>query len=303
MAYVFLCYAKADLKKVDKIYISLTEAGFNVWMDKYDLHGGDLWRKKIPKIIKNASVFIACYSKHFIENISGYRDEEVYVAMETAKNIPCSDSPYFIPILLDNSEVPRTIRSTRHVIEVKSRTGVKQLIAGLSFCRRFPRKSTIPPVIDNAMRLSIEYKERGRDQVITWAREYANDKTWNWHCLGRALEYYLDAIKYWPRHQHPWTNIAYVYHLIGKATLAEWCLARSIELAEPGRNHPGRNCKQVMQALNNGATVYSKRLMRKKMPEWFRKKNADLLAETYGRDTFFRGVSYYIENWPPKDTA
>lgn len=65
-AKVFLCYAKEDKPKVDPIYQKLKDAGFEPWMDKVDLLGGEEWEPAIQKAIKNAHFFIACVSRQWV---------------------------------------------------------------------------------------------------------------------------------------------------------------------------------------------------------------------------------------------
>lgn len=95
---------------------------------------------------------------------------------------------------------------------------------------------------------------------------------WNWHLLGQAMEDYLDSIKYYPEHQHPWTNLAYVYNLIGEKQKAKECLERSFKLASPGPNHPGRNYNQVKFAIDNDSYLSEEQVDRPPVPDWFRRK-------------------------------
>jgi len=118
---------------------------------------------------------------------------------------------------------------------------------------------------------SEEYKERGRECIQKWA-DAISKGVWNWDFLGQAFEYYFDAIKYDPKHQHPWTNLAFVYHLIGEKKIALECLEKSRDLASPGTNFPGRNYKQVERALKRDTTLSGHPLNRPIIPENFRRK-------------------------------
>lgn len=123
---------------------------------------------------------------------------------------------------------------------------------------------------------SEEYKERGRERVQNWGIAISRGE-WNWDLLGQSLEYYFDAIRYDPSHQHPWTNLAYVYHLIGANDEAEKCLAKSIQRATHGPDYPGRNYKQVAEAISNNKTLSGSGLSRPPIPESFCKKYRDFL--------------------------
>ena len=119
---------------------------------------------------------------------------------------------------------------------------------------------------------SISYKEMGRTKVQEWGDRLVHDGEWDWHLLGHAIEYYLDSIKFDPAHQHPWTNLAYVYHLIGESQKARECLKKSFDLASPGPNRPGNNYKQVKTAMDRGAYLTGGQVERPHMPDWFRDK-------------------------------
>jgi TIR domain len=51
---IFLCHAKEDAPRVEKLYFALGKAGFDPWYDKRDLVVGDLWEKEIREAIKNS---------------------------------------------------------------------------------------------------------------------------------------------------------------------------------------------------------------------------------------------------------
>lgn len=118
---------------------------------------------------------------------------------------------------------------------------------------------------------SITYKEMGRAKVQEWGEQLKNGE-WNWHKLGQAIEHYTDSIKFDPKHQHPWTNLSFVYHLIGERQLARECLDKSFELAEPGPNHPGGNYKRVNAAIEADTYLSGGKVARPEVPEWFKTK-------------------------------
>lgn len=129
---------------------------------------------------------------------------------------------------------------------------------------------------------SEEYNERGRKRVQSWGEAMAQGE-WNWEYLGQALEYYFDSIRYDPSHQHPWTNLAFVYHLTGATDKARKCLSESRRLASPGPNHPGRNYKHVAQAIDNETTLSGHQLSRPPMPDSFNRKYGTFLQSVPGR--------------------
>ncbi|MBI1928892.1 toll/interleukin-1 receptor domain-containing protein [Candidatus Poribacteria bacterium] len=120
------------------------------------------------------------------------------------------------------------------------------------------------------------YNEIGRAKVQEWGAKMSRGE-WNWDLLGQALKYYIDSIKYAPEYQNPWTDLAYVCHLIGEMQRARDCLQKSYELASPGPYHPGRHYKYVKSALDGNSTLSGSRLNRSPMPDWFRQKSQRLL--------------------------
>jgi hypothetical protein len=58
---VFLSYASEDAAAAERIATGLREAGIEVWFDKSELRGGDLWDRKINEQIRRCR---ACTRSH-----------------------------------------------------------------------------------------------------------------------------------------------------------------------------------------------------------------------------------------------
>ncbi|HLK56820.1 MAG TPA: effector-associated domain EAD1-containing protein [Chthonomonadaceae bacterium] len=114
--------------------------------------------------------------------------------------------------------------------------------------------------------LSHSENERGRERIQRWGEELSNEDSWNWNLLGQAIGYYLSAIRWSRRHQQPWTNLAYVFHLIGYRERALECLAQSYRLATPGPWHPGRNHSVVATAIENDEYLSRETVSRPPIP-------------------------------------
>ena len=121
-------------------------------------------------------------------------------------------------------------------------------------------------------------KDQGREKVQQWGKALSSGGVWNWHLLGQAIEHYADAIKCDPTHQHPWTNLGFVLHLIGTKQNARACLEESRRLASPGSNYPGNNYKQVAQAVKNDSYLTGGTVQRPPIPDWFRAKYSNYFA-------------------------
>jgi TIR domain-containing protein len=62
MKHVFVSYSRKDSETVDHIVAQLTKDGFNVWLDRKEIRGGDLWREDIVEAIDNAYACILMLS-------------------------------------------------------------------------------------------------------------------------------------------------------------------------------------------------------------------------------------------------
>ncbi len=124
---------------------------------------------------------------------------------------------------------------------------------------------------------SDDCNDKGRERIRAFGERMVRSQEWDWHPLGQAIEYYVDAIKHDPRNQHAWTNLAYVYHLIGQRHNALECLAKALELATPGPNYPGGHYKQVKAAVDSHSYLSGGRVSTPSMPDWFRDRYARYL--------------------------
>ena len=58
MCHVFLRYSRMDSETVDDIAARLTRDGFDVWLDRKDIKGGNLWRAEIVEAVDQADAFV-----------------------------------------------------------------------------------------------------------------------------------------------------------------------------------------------------------------------------------------------------
>ena len=104
--YLFISYAKEDLVFVDWLTKKLNTLGYNVWIDKQKLQGGESYSKEFPKIIKNETFrFLAVLSKNSINKDNPQKERTIATNVKREKKI----SDFVIPIKLDdfkNSDLP-----------------------------------------------------------------------------------------------------------------------------------------------------------------------------------------------------
>ena len=100
MCNVFVSYSHLDGEKVFPIVERLKSAGYSCWIDRSGIRGGEVFRTKIVKAIKDASLILFFSSKN--ANDSKWTAKEITVASEFGKTI--------IPIRLDNTEYSDSVQ-------------------------------------------------------------------------------------------------------------------------------------------------------------------------------------------------
>ncbi len=101
---IFLAHAREDKELVRQLYRKLKQEGYSPWLDEEDLLPGQLWRKEIPKVIKNSDFFIACLSKQSVAK-TGYVQKEFRLALNYCAERP-QDNIYLIPLKFNDCEIP-----------------------------------------------------------------------------------------------------------------------------------------------------------------------------------------------------
>lgn len=127
-ARVFLCYARADITKVKRLYEELSAAGFKPWMDVEDILGGEDWRESVLETIRQADFFVACLSKSSVDR-RGVIQEEIREALDAWRGKLASDI-YLIPARLEECEVPKVLARFQWVDLLEER-GFERLRAAL----------------------------------------------------------------------------------------------------------------------------------------------------------------------------
>jgi hypothetical protein len=128
---VFLGYAREDRVKVKKLFRALQKAGVNPWMDCQKLLPGQNWRRAIEQTIELSDFFLCCFSTYSVLK-RGQFQSELSFALEIATHFP-QDEVFFIPVRLDDCEIPRRISSTTHYVDLFPdwRQGFRKLITAL----------------------------------------------------------------------------------------------------------------------------------------------------------------------------
>ena len=96
MTKLFISYAHLDSGIVLNISRELQEKGYEVWIDKYGLQGGDLWVSEIVKGIRSCDIFLLFVSANSAS--SEYVSRELFYAFHEKRKI--------IHIMLEKTELP-----------------------------------------------------------------------------------------------------------------------------------------------------------------------------------------------------
>ena len=128
---VFLAYAQEDRPKIKRLFRLLQKAGLEPWMDCQKLLPGQNWPRAIEQTIEISDFFIGCFSKNSTSK-RGHFQSELAFALDVATRFP-QDEVFFVPVRLDECELPPRIASTTHYIDLFPNwpKGVQKLIIAL----------------------------------------------------------------------------------------------------------------------------------------------------------------------------
>jgi len=96
---IFLSYSSPDRETVLSYYEDLTRAGYNVWMDKHRLKGGQNWDFEIKRALQKAAIIVVFLSHNSVDR-RGYAQREIKIALDQAYD-RLVDDIYVIPVLLN----------------------------------------------------------------------------------------------------------------------------------------------------------------------------------------------------------
>ena len=101
---IFICYAKEDISQAGQIYTRLKSEGYDPWIDKEKLVGGQDWELEIAKAIEESNFFLACVSNNSV-NKEGYVQKELKKGMDVLDRQP-EGRIYLIPVKFEDCQVP-----------------------------------------------------------------------------------------------------------------------------------------------------------------------------------------------------
>ena len=141
---VFIAYVEEDFPRAKKLYHAFGQHGFRPWLDKKRLLPGQNWPRAIETAIQTADFFVACFS-HRASSKRGSFQSELRFALNCAIRVPL-DEIFFIPVRLDNCEVPRRISRQVQYVDLfpEWEVGLNRVIAVMRAQMECRRRKRLP---------------------------------------------------------------------------------------------------------------------------------------------------------------
>ena len=99
---VFLSYASEDAEAAAHICEALRAAGVEVWFDRSELRGGDVWDSQIKKQIHDCALFVPLVSTPTNARSEGYFRGEWHLATRRLHNM-ADDAAFLVPVIVDDT--------------------------------------------------------------------------------------------------------------------------------------------------------------------------------------------------------
>lgn len=125
---IFLSYARADYEHVKNLYDALKTLGFDPWLDKESLFGGQRFEDAITRAIQDSDFFVPCFSENSV-NRRGMIQRELRLALNVAEEY-LDDDIYIIPVRLAPVSIGQRFSSIQW-IDLFAEDGFARLIAAL----------------------------------------------------------------------------------------------------------------------------------------------------------------------------
>ena len=102
---VFLSYASEDAVAAERIYATLRTAGIEVWFDRSEMRGGDVWDAATNQQIKTCTLFMPIISAHSQARPEGYFRVEWNLAVDRSQ-LMAANRPFLVPVVIDGTANP-----------------------------------------------------------------------------------------------------------------------------------------------------------------------------------------------------
>ena len=99
---VFLSYASEDAAAAERIATALRSAGLEVWFDRTELRGGDIWERQIEDRIHDCRLFIPLISANTERRDEGYFRREWSLAVDRTRDM-ADKKTFLLPVVIDDT--------------------------------------------------------------------------------------------------------------------------------------------------------------------------------------------------------
>lgn len=101
---LFLCHDNDDAERIAALELKLSEHGFETWLDRQHLRGGEEWDRRINQVIgKSVDYVLVLESPKLVSKAKGYVFKEIDAALERQKEMRRGFS-FLIPATLEACE-------------------------------------------------------------------------------------------------------------------------------------------------------------------------------------------------------
>ena len=125
---VFVCHAHEDAAFAARLTDGLRANNINVWIDKDELTGGDVWNNEIEVSLRNAVNYcVVLRSENLRRKTKSYVNKEIKIALDIQQY--CSDERVFlIPAIIDHGDNIKRELQGLQAIDLTESDGVDQLV-------------------------------------------------------------------------------------------------------------------------------------------------------------------------------
>lgn len=99
---VFVSYAREDVVAARRIAAALSAAQVEVWVDQFELRGGDAWDAKIRRQIRECTLFVPVISANTQARLEGYFRIEWKLAAQRTHGMAAA-KPFLLPAVIDGT--------------------------------------------------------------------------------------------------------------------------------------------------------------------------------------------------------
>ncbi|MGD2087833.1 MAG: toll/interleukin-1 receptor domain-containing protein [Candidatus Aminicenantes bacterium] len=122
---VFICHASENKDQASSLYERLKKKGFEPWLDKENLRGGDRWSDEIKNVIsREIDYFLVLQSQALMNKKIGYVNLEIKEALERHKYF--RGTKFIIPVQIETSSRLKELEDFQ-TIDLEDEKGFEKL--------------------------------------------------------------------------------------------------------------------------------------------------------------------------------